>query len=67
MGLTVKMSIGALQTEVDTDQDLSFDAIESVLNRAVQSTLQAYMSLPTDERMRVIYDVFNAEDDEEDD
>ena len=66
MGLTVKMSIGALQTEVDTDQDLSFDAIESVLNRAVQSTLQAYMSLPTDERMRVIYDVFSAEDDEED-
>jgi hypothetical protein len=67
MGLTVKMSIGALQTEVDTDQDLSFDAIESVLNRAVQSTLQAYMSLPTDERMRVIYDVFSGEDDEEDD
>jgi hypothetical protein len=67
MGLTVKMSIGALQTEVDTDQDLSFDAIESVLNRAVQSTLQAYMSLPTDERMRVIYDVFSNEDDEEDD
>ncbi len=66
MGLTVKMSIGALQTEVDTDQDLSFDAIESVLNRAVQSTLQAYMGLPTDERMRVIYDVFS-EDDEEDD
>ena len=67
MGLTVKMSIGALQTEVDTDQDLSFDAIESVLNRAVQSTLQAYMSLPTDERMRVIYDVFSGHDDEDDD
>ncbi len=66
MGLTVRMSIGALQTDVETDQDLSFDAIESVLNRAVQSTLQAYMSLPTDERMRVIYDVFR-EDDEEDD
>jgi len=66
MGLTVKMSIGALQTEVITDQDLSFDAIESVLSRAVKSTLDAYMSLPTEERMRVIYDVFSGEDDEDD-
>ena len=67
MGLTVKMSIGALQTEVDTDQDLSFDAIESVLTRAVRSTLDAYMALPPEERMRVIYDVFSGEDDEDDD
>ena len=66
MGLTVKISIGALQTEVDTDQDLSFDAIESVLSRAVLSTLQAYRALPTDERMRIIYDVFSDEDDEDD-
>ena len=67
MGLTVKMSIGALQTEVMTDQDLSFDAIESVLSRAVRSTLDAYMALPDEERMRVIYDVFSGEDDEDDD
>jgi len=61
------MSIGALQTEVMTDQDLSFDAIESVLSRAVRSTLDAYMSLPDEERMRVIYDVFSGDDDEDDD
>jgi hypothetical protein len=65
MGLTVKMSIGALQTEVMTDQDLSFDAIESVLSRAVRSTLDAYMSLPDEERMRVIYDVFSGEDEDD--
>lgn len=67
MGLTVSMSIGALQTELDTDQDLSFDAIESILTRAVRSTLDAYMSLPLEERMRVIYDVFSGHDDEDDD
>lgn len=66
MGLTVKMSIGALMTEVITDQDLSFDAIESVLTRAVKSTLDAYMALPTEERMRVIYDVFSGEDEDDD-
>jgi hypothetical protein len=66
MGLTVKMSIGALQTEVMTDQDLSFDAIESVLSRAVRSTLDAYMSLPDEERMRVIYDVFSGDDEDDD-
>lgn len=67
MGLKVTMSIGALQTEVDTDQDLSFDAIESILTRAVRSTLDAYMALPPEERMRVIYDIFSDADDEEDD
>jgi hypothetical protein len=67
MGLTISMSIGALQTELDTDQDLSFDAIESILTRAVKSTLDAYMSLPQEERMRVIYDVFSSRDEDEDD
>lgn len=67
--LRISLSIGALQTELETDAPLSFDAIESVLTRAVQSTLQAYMSLPQEERMRVIYDVFSTvdDDDEEDD
>lgn len=67
--LRISLSIGALQTELETDASLSFDAMESVLTRAVQSTLQAYMSLPQEERMRVIYDVFSTidDDDEEDD
>lgn len=67
MGLTVKMSIGAVAAELDTDQDLSFDAIESILTRAVKATLEAYLSLSTEERMRVIYDVFSDEESEADD
>jgi hypothetical protein len=66
--LRISLSIGALQTELETDAALSFDAIESVMTRAVQSTLNAYMALPQEERMRVIYDVFSgADDDDEDD
>jgi hypothetical protein len=65
MGLTISMSIGALQTELDTDQDLSFDAIESILARAVKSTLDAYMSLPQEERMRVIYTFDPIDEDDE--
>lgn len=67
MGLIISMSIGALQTELDTDQDLSFDAIESILTRAVKATLDAYMSLPQEERMRVIYDMFSGQEEENDD
>jgi hypothetical protein len=63
--LRISLSIGALQTELETDAQLSFDAIESVMARAVNSTLQAYMSLPQEERMRVIYDVFSGDDDDE--
>ena len=68
--LRISLSIGALQTELETDAPLSFDAIESVMTRAVQSTINAYMQLPQEERMRVIYDVFSGaevDDDEDDD
>lgn len=67
--IRVSISIGALLTEFETDHNLSFDAIESVLTRAVRSTTDAFMALPEDERMRVIYDVFSGadEDDEDDD
>lgn len=67
--LRISLSIGALQSELETDQQMSFDAIESVLTRTVTSTLNAYMSLPEQERMRVIYDVFSDidADDEDDD
>ena len=66
--LRISLSIGALQTELETDTQLSFDAMESIMTRAVQSTLNAYMALPQEERMRVIYDVFSgADDDDEDD
>ena len=63
--LNISISIGDVETEVTTDQNLSFDAIESIMTRAVQSTLHAYMSLPQEERMRVIYDVFSGADDDD--
>jgi hypothetical protein len=65
MSLNLSISIGALQTQLNTDLDLSFDAIESILSRAVKSTLDAYMSLPPEERERVMFDA--SEDDDEDD
>jgi hypothetical protein len=34
-----------------TDQNLSFDAIDSLLSRAVQATLQSYLSLPAEDRL----------------
>jgi hypothetical protein len=40
--IQIAVSIGDVCTDVLTDQVLSFDAIESILNRATQSTLQAY-------------------------
>ena len=40
--IQIAVSIGDVCTDVLTDQVLSFDAIESVLARATQSTLQAY-------------------------
>ncbi len=46
--LSITISIGDVESEMTTDQNLSFDAIESLLNRAVNATLQCYLSLPTD-------------------
>lgn len=40
--IQIAVSIGDVCTDILTDQVLSFDAIESILNRATQSTLQAY-------------------------
>lgn len=48
--LSITISIGDVETEMTTDQDLSFDAIESLLNRAVNATLQSYLSLPAEDR-----------------
>ena len=49
--LSIKIKILDIETEIQTDQNLSFDAIDSLLNRAVQSTLQAYLSLPESDRL----------------
>jgi hypothetical protein len=40
--INIAVSIGEVSTEVMTDQQLSFDAIETLLTRATASTLEAY-------------------------
>jgi hypothetical protein len=60
--LSISVSIGDVETEMTTDQNLSFDAIESLLSRAVQATLQSYLSLPTEDRLAG----FGTDDDDDD-
>ena len=52
--LNIIIKIGDVATEIATDQNLSFDAIDSIINRAVQSTLQSYLSLPQRIALRLI-------------
>jgi hypothetical protein len=65
--LKIIINIGDVATELMTDQALSFDAIESLLSRAVQSTLQSYLSLPTEDRLAALGLDTSDDDDEEDD
>lgn len=63
--VSISISIGAIETNLMTDAPLSFDAIETLLTRVVQSTTAVYMSLPEEDRVRVIYDSYSALDDED--
>ena len=66
--LKIIINIGDVATELMTDQSLSFDAIESLLNRAVQSTVSSYLSLPSEDRLAALgLDTSEDDDDEEDD
>jgi len=67
--LSIKIKILDVLTEIETDQNLSFDAIDSILNRAVQSTLQSYLSLPEGDRLAPYKYSGNVEylDDDDDD
>lgn len=49
--LNINISIGEVQTELITDESMHFDAIETLLTRAVQSTLTMFMSLPVNDRL----------------
>lgn len=49
--LNITISIGDVHTELTTDNNLSFDAIDSLLNRAVTATLHSYLSLPEKDRL----------------
>ena len=39
---SVSVTIGDVSTDIMTDQQLTFDAIETILTRATNSTLDAY-------------------------
>ena len=65
--LKIIINIGDVATELMTDQALSFDAIESLLNRAVQSTLQSYLSLPTEDRLAPYTNYSDIDDDDDED
>jgi hypothetical protein len=40
--LSIAVTIGDVSTDIMTDQVLSFDAVETLLTRATNSTLDAY-------------------------
>lgn len=49
--LNITISIGEVSTEMTTDEALHFEAIETLLTRAVQSTLVMFTSLPQNDRL----------------
>ena len=40
--LSIAVTVGDVSTDIMTDQVLSFDAVETLLTRATNSTLDAY-------------------------
>lgn len=66
MTLNISISIGDVSTDLTTDESLSFDAIESLLNRAVNATLHSYLSLPVEDRL-ASFNLNDEDDDEEED
>jgi hypothetical protein len=63
--LSITISIGDVVTDITTDVSLSFDAIESLLNRAVTSTLQSYLSLPKEDRLAAFGSDYDDDGDDE--
>ena len=65
MTLEISVHIGAVGTELMTDQELSFDAIETLLTRVVHSSLNAYTSLSDADKDRVLdFDSLGDDDDD---
>ncbi len=68
MTLNITLSIGEVETELTTDEALSFDAIESLLNRSVNALLVMFNSLTEEDRQYALgLDPQNDETDEEED
>jgi len=67
MSLNISLSIGQVETELTTDEALSFDAIESILNRNVQALLVMFNSLSKEDRIYALgLDADDETDQEED-
>jgi hypothetical protein len=68
MTININIGIGEITTEICSDESLSFDAIESILNRAVQSVLVIFNSLDAKDRTAVLglEDADDETDEEED-
>lgn len=66
MTLNIKINIYDVSTEMITDANLTFDAIETLLTRAVHATLQSYLALPEKDRLAA-YHYGDDDGDEEDD
>ena len=68
MTLNINIGIGEISTEICSDESLSFDAIESLLNRSVQSVLVMFNSLDATDRSLVLglEDADDETDEEED-
>lgn len=68
MTLNINIGIGEITTEICSDESLSFDAIESLLNRSVQSVLVMFNSLDAKDRSLVLglEDADDETDEEED-
>ena len=67
MSLNISLSIGQVETELTTDEPLSFDAIESILNRNVQALLVMFISLSKEDRIYALgLDADDETDQEED-
>ena len=65
MTLNIKINIFDVSTEMITDANLTFDAIESLLTRAVHATLQSYLALPEKDRLAAYHFGSDDKDDDE--
>ncbi len=68
MQLTIDISIGEVSTQINTDQALSFDAIESLLSRSVNCVLVMFNSLDKQDRQYALgLDIDSEDSDDEKD
>ncbi len=68
MQLSIDISLGEVSTQINTDQALSFDAIESLLSRSVNCVLVMFNSLDKQDRQYALgLDIDSEDSDDEKD